>query len=106
MNNSNFGNDCRNNLDNCKLEPLYNGLDGIRYIKQFCNILNHKQFAEFFSFDLLTKQVENKHKKRIENLNEDDELYFIIKEQLERTHDEEIELIEMYKKKTDESGVI
>ena len=34
LNNSNFGNDCRNNIGNCKLELLYNGLDEIKYIKK------------------------------------------------------------------------
>ena len=29
LNNSNFGNDCRNNIGNCKLDLLYDGLDEI-----------------------------------------------------------------------------
>ena len=39
LNNSNFGNNCLNNLGNCQLELLYGGLDEISYIKKFTNIL-------------------------------------------------------------------
>ena len=42
-NNSNFGNDCRNNIGNCKLD----GLDEISYIKKFTNIFNYDRFSEF-----------------------------------------------------------
>ena len=35
LNNSNFGNDYRNNIGNCKLELIYDGLDEINYIKKF-----------------------------------------------------------------------
>ena len=39
LNNSNFGNDYRKNLGNCKLELLFDSLDEISYIKKFSNIL-------------------------------------------------------------------
>ena len=48
LNNSNFGNDCRNNLGNCKLELLFDGLSEISYIKKFTNILQDNRFREFF----------------------------------------------------------
>ena len=38
-NNSNFGNDCRNDLANCKLELMFDGLDEISYIKNFSNVM-------------------------------------------------------------------
>ena len=39
LNNSNFGNDCRNNIGNCKLELMFDGLDKIAYIKKYTNIM-------------------------------------------------------------------
>ena len=39
LNNSNFGNDCRSNLGNCKLELLFDGLDEISYIKKFTKVI-------------------------------------------------------------------
>ena len=47
LNNSNFGNDRRNNIGNCKLDLLYDGLDEISYIKKFTNIFNYDRFSEF-----------------------------------------------------------
>ena len=38
LNNSNFDNDCRNNIGNCKLELLFDGLDEISYIKIYKHI--------------------------------------------------------------------
>ena len=34
LNNSNFGNDCRNSIGYCKLDLLYDGLHEIKYIKK------------------------------------------------------------------------
>ena len=59
LNNSNFGNDCRNIIGNCKLELLYDGLDEIKYIKKFTNIFRDARFREFFSIDLIKEQVNN-----------------------------------------------
>ena len=58
LNNSNFGNDCRNDIGNCKLELMIDGLDEISYIKKFTNILQDSRYREFFSLDLLRQQVQ------------------------------------------------
>ena len=34
LNNSNFGNDCRNNIGNCTLELIYDGSEELAYIKK------------------------------------------------------------------------
>ena len=39
-NNSNFGIDCRNNIDNCILEPIYDDMGEISFIKKFTTIFN------------------------------------------------------------------
>ena len=49
LNNSNFGIDCRNNIDNCILEPLYDDLNEISYIKKFTTIFSDDIFRHFFS---------------------------------------------------------
>ena len=48
LNNSNFGNDCRNNIGNCKLELMFDGLDKIAYIIKFTNIMQDNRYREFF----------------------------------------------------------
>ena len=54
----NFVYDCRNNIGNCKLELMIDGLDEISYIKKFTNILQDSRYREFFSLDLLRQQVQ------------------------------------------------
>ena len=40
LNNSNFGIDCRNIIDNCFLEPIYDHFGKISYIKKYTTILS------------------------------------------------------------------
>ena len=42
MNNSNFGYDCRNNLDNYKFVPIFDELKEMTYIKKYYNFLDTK----------------------------------------------------------------
>ena len=55
LNNSNFGMDCRNKIDNCFLEPLYDDFSEISYIKRFATIFNDDAFRNFF-YPLLLRQ--------------------------------------------------
>ena len=99
MNNSNFGNDCRNNIGNCKLDLLYDGLDEISYIKKFTNIFNYDRFSEFFSVDLLKEQLISECNEKIENLDQDDPFYFSIRESIEQKYEEDLEALELFLKK-------
>ena len=76
LNNSNFGNDCRNNIGNCKLQLLYDGLDEISYIKKYTNIMLDNRYKEFFTIDLLKQQIQTEFNKKPENLDQDDPFYF------------------------------
>lgn len=48
LDNSNFGIDCRNNIDNSKLELIYRGIDEISYIKKFTNLMGDYRYRDFF----------------------------------------------------------
>ena len=76
LNNSNFGNDCRNNIGNCKVELMFDGLDEISYIKKFTNIMQDSRYREFFSLDLLRQQVEGEYDRKRDKLDEDDSFFF------------------------------
>ena len=76
LNNSNFGNDCRNNIENCKVELMFDGLDEISYIKKFTNIMQDSRYREFFSLDLLRQQVEGEYDRKRDKLDEDDPFFF------------------------------
>ena len=58
LNNSNFGCDCRNNIENCTLDLLYDNLDKISYIKKFTHILQNQCYQGFFTKELLSQQIE------------------------------------------------
>ena len=85
LNNSNFGNDCRNNIGNCTLELIYNGPEELAYIKKFTNIFQDPQFKEFFTIGLFKKQVEDEFEQKLEQLDVDDEFYPALLESITQT---------------------
>ena len=99
LDNSNFGNDCRNNNGNCKLELMYDGLEEISYIKNYTNIFTDPKFSEFFSLDIIKKQIEEEFKQKMKKYNPRDIFYQELKENLERKRDEDLEAIEAYENK-------
>ena len=99
LNNSTFGNDCRNNICNCKLGLMFDGLDEISYIKKFTNIMQDSRYREFFSLDLLGQQVETEYNQNREKLDEDNPFYFAILESYEWKKEEDLEAIECFTKK-------
>ena len=91
LNNSNFGNDCRNNVGNCSLELLYDGPEELKYIKKFTNLLPDIKLNDFFSEDVLKKQVEDEIE---EKLDPNDELYVAMRDDIIDLRDEKLEAIE------------
>ena len=109
LNNSNFGNDRRNNIGNCKLELMFDGLDEIAYIKKYTNIMSYIKkytnimldirYREFFSLNLLCQQAETEFKNRKEKLDKNNSFYNCILEVIGKKRDEDLEAIECYEKK-------
>ena len=101
MNNSNFGYDCRNNLDNCNFNPIFDELGEITYVNRYHNIFDEK-VSSFVSTDLVKQHVEEKFNDELAKLNKEDQ-FFNIKYQTirnERLADlEAAEKIDGYKKK-------
>ena len=62
--NSNFGNDCRNNIGNCSLELIFDGPEELAYIKKFSNIFQDPTLKEFFTEDVLEKQVQDEYEEK------------------------------------------
>ena len=99
LKNSNFGNDCRYSVGNCTLELMYDGLEEISYIKNYTSIFTDPKFTEFFSTDILRKQVEDTFNKKIEKYNPRDIFYDELKGNLKRKKDEDLETITAYENK-------
>ena len=101
MNNSNFGYDCRNNLDNCKFVPMFDELKEITYINRYYNIFDPK-ISEFVTPDLLKADVVEKFNNKLMKLDKEDKFYEIKLQTLkpERLTDlESAEKFEQRKKK-------
>ena len=52
MNDSIFGYNCRNNLDNCQFVPVFGEFQEITYIERYCNYFDSK-LSSFVLSDLI-----------------------------------------------------
>ena len=60
MNNSNFGYDCCNNLDNCQFVSIFDELQEITYLKSYYNYFDSK-ISSFLSSNLIRQEIEEKY---------------------------------------------
>ena len=96
LNNSNFGIDCLNNIDNCYLEPLYDDFSEISYVKNYTTILNDDKFRNFFSPCLLREEIYSTFGSKIFALNKDDPTYESRKKYYERQRAEELDAVDSH----------
>ena len=89
LNNIKFGNSCTNNIGNCKLELMFDGLDEIAYIKKSANVLIDNKFKEFFSVNLFLQQVKKELDKKKEKYDKSDPIYSSLIETIQRKRNEE-----------------
>ena len=90
MNNSNFGQDYRNNLGNCKFVPIFDELGGITYTNYYQNVFDQK-VSQFVTTDLMKKQIEEKYNDKLMKLDKEDKFYQI---KLQTLRDERLNLLE------------
>ena len=76
MNNSNFGFDCINNLDNCKFVPIFDEYKEITFINRYHNIFDSK-ISEFVTADLLKGDIEEIFIDKLSKLDKEDRFYEI-----------------------------
>ena len=98
LNNSNFGIDCRNNIDYCVLKPIYDDFSEIAYIKYYATIFNDDTFKEFFCPPLLREEIISTCGSKIFALNKDEPTYEATKKYFERKKEEELDAVESLKK--------
>ena len=79
LNNSNFGIDCRNNIVNCYLEPLYNDFAEISYIKNHTTIFNDDTCRDLFSPCLLGEEANATFDSKLFPLNKEESTYEVRK---------------------------
>ena len=66
MNNSNFGYDCRNDLDNCKFVPIFHEYKEITYIGRYQNFFDSR-VLQFVTTDLIKQDIEEKYAYKLMN---------------------------------------
>ena len=74
MNNSNFGYDCRNNLDSCKFVSIFDEFKELTYINRYHNVFDPK-VSQFVTSDLLKADVEEKYNGKLSKLDKEDRFY-------------------------------
>ena len=94
LNNSNFGYDCRKNIDNCNLELLYDGVEEVKYIKKYTNIFTDHKLKEFFTGDVLREQIEKEIDEKINEYEVNDEFYCANEAEMQQLREEELEAID------------
>ena len=75
LNNSNFGADCRSNIDNRVLQPIYDEISEIAYIKKFCNIFDNEKYIQFSKANIMKQEINEKYDQLILNLDKNDPTY-------------------------------
>ena len=76
INNSNFGYDCCNNLDNCKFVPIFDELKELTYIERYHNIFDPK-ISKFVTADLIKQNIEATYNDKLIKLDKEDKFYQI-----------------------------
>ena len=71
MNNSSFGYDCRNNIDNCKFVSIFDEYKEITFINRYHNIFDEK-VSKFITSDLLKSQLEEQYNDKLMKLYKED----------------------------------
>ena len=98
MNNSNFGCDCRNNLDNCQYVTIFDELKEITYVKRSYNYFDSKVWT-FVTADLIKQEVEEKLNDLKMKLSKDDKFYEIKLSTLNAEKSEALEAAKNFDKK-------
>ena len=99
MNNSYFGYDCCNNLDNYQFVPIFDELQKITYLKRYYNYFVLK-VSGFVSSDLIGQEIEEKYNDSLMKLSKDNKYYKTKLVTLNTEKSESLESAENFDRKT------
>ena len=98
LNNSNFGIDCRNDINNCILKPLFDDFEEISYIKKFTTILFDETFCHFYSPALVWEEIIQTYQSNLFELKKENPLYEVRKKYYEGKMDGELDAVNHFEK--------
>ena len=62
----------KNNIDNCKLEPIYDEIGEISYIIKFDTIFDNENYHDFYSPQIMREEIIQKYSRLILGLDKND----------------------------------
>ena len=100
LNNANFVYDCRNNLDNCLLVPIFDEMNEVTYldIERYYNYFD-KEVLKFVSCDLIRAGVEEKYNDSVMKLSKDEKFCQVKLAALKAEKQQDLESVEAFEKK-------
>ena len=102
MNNSNFGFDCRNNLNNFRFEPLINEIEELTYIKRYHNLFDDK-IKDFVSSQMLEQNINQEYDQAASQIKEDNPYKDIYLNEIQNKRDTDLDTVDCMKKKEKKS---
>ena len=98
MKNANFGNDCRDNRNNTKFQPIVNEIEEITYIKKYYNLFDNN-VSKFVNSDILEKQTNQEFEQNLSTVKSDDPFRAVKIKSLKSVKNEEIDASNCLKEK-------
>ena len=74
LNNSNFGYDCRNNLDNCQFVPIFDEYKEVTCVGRYFNFFDPR-VSQFVTGDFVRQEIEEKYNDKLIKLDKEDKFY-------------------------------
>ena len=102
MNNSNFGFDCRNNLNNFRFELLINEIEELTYIKRYHNLFDNK-IKDFVSSQILEQNINQEYDQAASQIKEDNPYKDIYLNEIQNKRDTDLDAVDCMKKKEKKS---
>ena len=102
MNNSNFGYDCRNNLDNCKFVPIFDEYRESTFISRYYNLFDSK-VKQFITSDLIKHHIEEKFNEKFSKLDKEDRFYNIKLQTIKNERLQQIEAAEKFEEQQEKN---
>ena len=99
LNNANFGYDCRNNLDNCKFEPINDEINELSFIKCYYRNLYDRNLQPFITSRILKEKIDERFNNERQKVKETGKFYAAKIRSIENRKNAENEALERFKER-------
>ena len=99
LNNSNFGYDCRNNLDNLTFQPIRDELNELNFTKKYHSNLYNPSIKKFITSQVIEDDIKERYNNDMQKIKPDDKFYTSKVKNIEFRKRIETEALESYKAK-------